>query len=97
MSYDPRHKLFNHLDQPPRFLLWTFSEAFVLLAPWLLGVALNQGVLGILMSVVSFWGMRAWERHFGQNSLKGILYWYFPHNGKKLKITPPSSVREYLA
>ena len=97
MSYEPRHKLFNHLDHPPRFLLWTLPEAGVLIAPWLLGVAFNHGFIGILMSGGSFWCMREWERRFGKNSLKGLLYWHFPHNRKKLKVTPPSHVREYIA
>ena len=96
MSFELRHKLFNNLDNPTRILFWTFPEALVILGPLFVGMATGYGFTSLTVSILGFYSMRAWERRGGKQNLNALFYWYLPHNKAKLKVTPPSYIREYF-
>lgn len=93
-DYD-QHLLLHHLDDPLRILYWTLDEAAIILLIPYLGLAFDHPVIGLLFSAGSFWVLRKLKATFGKRSLKPALYWYLPHNKRKLKKTPPSFIREY--
>lgn len=96
MSFELRHKLFNNLDNPMRFLVWTLPEAMVLWSPLFVGFATGYVFTSLLFSAGGFYLLREVTQRFGKQSLAAVLYWYFPPNKRKLKVTPPSYVRGYL-
>lgn len=94
-DYD-QHIILHHLDDPLRILYWTMDEAAIILLVPYLGLALNHPVLGIVLSFGGFYLIRKLKTRFGQRSLKPSLYWYLPHNKRKLPHMPPSYIREYF-
>src|SRR5262245_56932720 len=94
-DYD-QHIILHHLDDPLRILYWTIDEAAIILLVPYLGLALNHPIVGILLSVGGFYLIRKLKTRFGQRSLKPALYWYLPHNKRKLPHLPASYIREYL-
>jgi type IV conjugative transfer system protein TraL len=62
----------------------------------IIGIGIGYGITGFFASIFGFWALRKIKKHFGVGNLRQLAYWYFPHNYKKLKNTPPSYVREYL-
>ncbi|MBN9565455.1 MAG: type IV conjugative transfer system protein TraL [Alphaproteobacteria bacterium] len=96
MSYELRHKLFNNLDNPTRFLFWTLPEASVLIVPLFIGIGTGLALMGVLLSGFGYWSIKEWKRRVGKVTISAVIYWYFPHNKRVLKITPPSYIREYI-
>jgi len=96
MSLEMHRKLFNNLDNPVRFLVWTVPEALVLMAPIFGAVVSGYVFTSLAFGAVGFCALRAGKRRFGKQSLAAVLYWHFPHNKRKLKVTPPSYVRMYI-
>ena len=94
-DYD-QHLILHHLDDPLRILYWTLDEASVMILPVFGGLALEKPLLGIIFAGLCFWGLRHIKKRFGLSTLKHALYWYLPHNKRKLPHTPPSCIREYI-
>lgn len=90
------HIILHHLDDPLRIFYWTLDEAAIILVVPFLGLIIEQFFISILIAIFSFWFLRKIKKRYGQGTLKHALYWYFPHNVRKLKKTPPSHIREYL-
>ena len=89
------HVILNHLDTPSRILLWPMNECLAVVSPLLLLLILGLPFSGIFLSLSVAYGIRFFKRHVGQGYLEGFLYWFYKSK-KFLKITPPSSVREYI-
>ncbi|MBP6985490.1 MAG: type IV conjugative transfer system protein TraL [Alphaproteobacteria bacterium] len=94
-DYD-QHIILHHLDDPLRILKWTVDEAAILILPMFFGLAIDHFIVGLLMSAFGFWGLRNLKRRLGLMAVKHALYWYLPHNRRKLPTSPPSYIREYL-
>lgn len=94
-DYD-QHIILHHLDDPLRIFKWTVDEALCLILPPFIGLGLEQPLLGVSAAGVGFWGLRQIKKRYGLSTLRHALYWYLPHNTRKLKNTPPSYIREYL-
>ncbi len=88
--------ILNHLDSPLRFLLWTPGEIVMYLGPIFLGVALDQLLLGTIITTLNIWANRQYKRRFGKGQLHAVLYWFLPHQKRRLPGIPPSYVRAYL-
>ena len=86
----------QHLDAPPRFLLWTVDEAMSFIFPILLGVFLGSIWIGLCISYFSY---RTWRR-LKSSSVRGfstrLIYWYYPSRLLDLKSTPDSAIRTFL-
>ena len=95
MDYD-QHQILRHLDDPLRLLKWTVDEALILTLTPFVGLAIESMTFGLLGAVMGFWGIRKIKKSVGMGRLRHALYWYFPHNKRKLKHTPASYVREYV-
>lgn len=97
MSTDyENHVILHHLDDPLRILKWTVDEALVILLPPFIGLSIDQPLLGFGISASCFWAIKRFKERIGVGFFKQWIYWYFPHNEKKLKKIPPSHIREYL-
>jgi len=84
----------KHLDDPPRFLLWTMDEAIILLAPFMLGILFSHILIGIVIGLCMLFAIKKLKGIEGQNILFNMVYWYLPIY--HLKRTPPSCVREFI-
>lgn len=84
----------RHLDEPPRFLFWTYDELFAVAIP--LGWAFLAGHPwgGLAGAVSSFWLIRRVKRGGGARRLQHAMYWLLP-NFIGLKTLPPSYVRRW--
>jgi len=90
------HRILHHLDDPLRILKWTIDEAAVLILPFFIGIVINQLFVSAVFAILGIMGLKKLKSKFGQGTLKHLMYWYFPHNKKKLFKTPPSYIREYI-
>lgn len=90
-----RHVILNYVDTPLKILLWTVDEILMLIGPAFLGLIIDQFILGMLISVVYFWGYKRYQRKFGKGQFQAVRYWYLP-TSRSFKWLPPSYVQEYL-
>ena len=86
--------LLNHLDEPVRFLFFTFGEFIVLLVPFMFGMFMNCMMLGLLTGLFLHQLLRFVGRSFGGANLRQIVYWFLPTTKNMLQLNIPSCVRE---
>lgn len=88
----------KHLDDAPKFLLWSIDEAMSFIVPLFIGVMMNMGVVGVIVAIATF---KMWKKikgtGGGSNLIKCIIYWYYPCHVLGLKATPDSSIKSYIA
>ena len=96
MNETARHAIPRRLDDPERWLFWTFDEAAALLGPAVLGLAANQFVMGLVAGIAGWLVLRRVKRGGGANIALYTLYWFLPEFVLRLRGTPPSHVRRYL-
>ena len=87
----------KHLDDAPRFLLWSIDEAMSAILPIFLGIMTNMGIFGPILAVISF---KSWKKIKGsgrQGLVKRLIYWHYPRDILGLKATPDSSIKNYIA
>lgn len=87
----------KHLDDPPRFLLWSMDEAMSAMLPIFLGTMMGLGIIGPILSIISFKSWKKIKGSGGQGLLRSIIYWYYPRDLLDLKSTPYSSIKSYIA
>jgi len=85
----------QRLDEPPRYLWWDFDVATLAMGGFVIGIVTDSFLLftciGFLMAG-AYQKLKAGKsRGFGLH----LLYWYMPFNFS-FKITPPSSLREFI-
>jgi conjugal transfer pilus assembly protein TraL len=85
----------KYLDEPPKFLLWTYPQFVCLCAPFLLGLMIKQMLWGLLVSVILMWVLRQCKQMFKDVNVMSLLYWHLPHQ-KIFQNLPQSYIREYL-
>ena len=96
MNDTARHAIPRRLDDPERWLFWTFDEAAALLGPAVLGLAANRFVMGLVAGIAGWMLLRRVKRGGGANIALYALYWFLPAFVLRLRGTPPSHVRRYL-
>ena len=96
MNDTARHAIPRRLDDPERWLFWTFDEAAALLGPAVLGLAANQFVAGLVAGIAGWLLLRRVKRGGGANIAVGALYWFLPEFVLRLRGTPPSHLRRFL-
>ncbi|RKF17698.1 type IV conjugative transfer system protein TraL [Altericroceibacterium spongiae] len=87
------YTILKHLDDPELIGLWTFDEFLVMSVPFFVGIISGHVVIGIGISMLSWFGYRKiragreirWIIHYG--------YWNLPGGFFGLKIVPPSHFR----
>ena len=89
------HTILNYTDTPVKILVWTMGELTASLGPLMLGIVVDEFLLGSMMTGLDMWGMRRFKRHFGKGQLVAVMYWYLPESCRFWGI-PPSCIREYL-
>ena len=87
----------KHLDDAPRFLLWSIDEAMSVLIPVFIGAMLSLGFMTPILAIISFKSWKKIKGSGGQSLLKSIIYWHYPRDILGLKSTPDSAVRNYIA
>lgn len=92
-----RHLLLHHLDSPARWLIFTKDEAAALIVPILMGAGTGHPFSGVILGSLACCGLRKLRKLAGGGALNHLMYWYLPHNKKKLPNTPPSYVREWVS
>ncbi len=92
-----RHVIPRRLDDPERWLFWTLDEAAVLLGPVVLGLAANAFIAGLLAGLAAWWLLRRAKRGGGSNIALYALYWFLPSFVLRLRATPPSHLRRFVA
>ena len=62
MNDTARYAIPRRLDDPERWLFWTLDEAAVLLGPVVLGLAVNEFVVGLVAGVAAWLTLRRVKR-----------------------------------
>ncbi len=85
----------TRLDDPPKFLWWDFDVAILFMTFIVFGFVTGWIFTFITIgAVITYFYRRA---KFGKHKAYGmhLLYWYLPINFG-MKLTPPSSIREFI-
>ena len=84
------------IDEPFRVYLLTVDELLLLIMPiFILGFILQQMVLGFCLGICSLVLIKKFKGEQGHFYLVHLGYWFLPPV-IRLKVTPPSYIREYL-
>ena len=87
----------KYLDVPERYLFWTVDEAIALIAPLSVGLLAGHFVLGLVLGPLCMTGLKRLKGNQGEYVIVQAFYWYLQTAfGPRLKVLPPSYVREYL-
>lgn len=84
------------MDAPNRIAFWTVDEAQALLIPSAIGFLFGFPLIGLLLSLFLYMGLKYIKHNIGDGLLRHAAYWYLPGVEKKLKIQIPSEIREYI-
>ena len=90
-----RHIILNYLDTPLKILFWTVPEILMLVVPCFIGLIIDQAILGLMISIFSFWLTKKYQQHFDKDQFQAVQYWFLPPN-RRFKSLPPSFAREYI-
>lgn len=86
----------RYLDEPKRFILWTWDELFALGLPlgifWLLT---SQLLIALFAGLSAYLALKKLKGRQGTSFIKTLIYWYLPPLFR-LRFTPPSFIRCYL-
>ena len=86
----------RYLDEPMRIILWTWDEVSIFILPMFLFYELtNQLLVGIVMGLLGFVGLKKLKGDQGHYFLRHLMYWHLP-TIVRFKKTPPSFIREYI-
>ena len=86
----------RHLDDAPRFLLWSVDEAMSVILPVFLGIVLGFGILTLILPIICFKSWKKIKGSGGQGVVRRLIYWYYPKEILGLKATPESAIRNYI-
>ena len=86
--------LLNHLDEPVRFLFFTFSEFIVLLIPFMFGLFMDRMMFGLITGIVLYQLLRLIGKSFGGATLRQIAYWFLPTAKNMMQLNIPTCIRE---
>ena len=90
-----RTVLLNYLDEPVKFLLWTFPEIISFVIPLFTCLFLGSLIMGCLIGLLLFFLYRFIRQKVGHGGVKAFLYWYLPTPTSS--ICMPSYQREWIA
>lgn len=91
-----QHRVLHRLDDPLRIFYWTLDEAIILILSPFIGTALDHPFMGLGVSLLGTYALCKLKKRLGGGTLRHAFYWYFPHNPKLFRVTPPSHIREYV-
>jgi len=86
----------KHLDDAPKFLLWTIDEAMSAMIPIFLGIMMGMGLFGPILAIVCFKSWKKIKGSGGQGFLRILIYWNYPREILGLKATPESAIKNYI-
>jgi type IV conjugative transfer system protein TraL len=93
--YQPqKHILLDALDRPLRLLFWTLPQWSVILLPLILGILVDQFLIGLLLSGVSLGLLNKLSQLGSPRHLMALRYRWLPPD-RSLKSLPPSDREEY--
>lgn len=88
--------IFNHLDTPPRFLIWPVKQSFAVIVPFFLISILISFFWGLILSASIAYSMRLLKKHFGDGAFRGISFWIISTSKEQYPVSPPSYIREFI-
>lgn len=83
----------KHLDDPELIGFWTLDEFLVMLIPFAWGIVTQHIVIGLVVSVCSWFGYRKLRAGRSMYWVLHYAYWHLPGEFFGLKVAPPSSYR----
>lgn len=92
-----KHVLLNHLDKPPRVLIFTYDQVGGFLGLFLMGtLPFNSPELGILFGVLWTLLLPSFKKRIGAGSWRCLFYWHFPTSDTSMGYVIPSHIREWI-
>jgi type IV conjugative transfer system protein TraL len=91
-----RNVILRYIDAPSRIAFWTMDEARGLLIPASLGFLFGFPLIGLVLSIACYSGLKVAKQNLGGGLLKHAAYWYLPKVDRRLKVKIRSEIREYI-
>lgn len=93
----PHEYIPKYLDEPARFLVWTYPQALCLGAPVFWGIMTKSMMLGLLGSLLIAYALRRFKSVIPGGCFMSFIYWHLPYSKRSYRFMPPSHIREYLS
>lgn len=91
-----KYQIPQHLDEPMKFFLLTADELILFILPFFTCMLVfDQTLLGILIGAAFIYGIKQLKGEQGHYFIYNLMYWHLP-TVIRLKITPPSYIRELI-
>ena len=88
-----RYTIHSHLDDPELIGFWTLDEFLAMIIPFAWGILSQHIFIGLISSVLAWWGLRKLKAGRAVSWIIHSAYWYLPGAFMGLKATPPSHLR----
>ncbi|GGH04966.1 type IV conjugative transfer system protein TraL (plasmid) [Glycocaulis abyssi] len=89
-------RLYQMLDEPDRFLIFTIDEFLLLAGCLVIGFGFGMPITGIVTFVVSWNVWKRAKRGLSIRNLIASLYWVLPAHMVRLRRSPDSVIREWV-
>lgn len=88
-----RYHIPMHLDDPELIGFWTLDEFLAMCIPFVWGILTQHILLGLVLSVGGWWGLRKLKAGRAASWILHMAYWHLPASFTGLRATPPSHLR----
>ena len=92
-----RNYLLKHLDKPVRIFFFTVDELLIAIAPLFIGLFFGWAKIGLLTSLIGYFGLQQLKKKFAGSSFLEANYWFLPTSPKSWHLPVPSYIREYVS
>jgi conjugal transfer pilus assembly protein TraL len=83
------------LDNPRRFMFWSFNQYIIFMMPFGFGVVTHFLFTGLATGIFLAWAFGRLSSGQARGFMIHLLYWFTPL-GDSFKVIPPSSKRHFI-
>ncbi len=84
------------LNEPEKIIRWTVSELAVFLGPLCVIGFFFSWILGLLIGVTLYKGLKLLTRGAYGDLLSSVDYWFMPFSKRRYKAIAPSYIKEWI-
>lgn len=84
------------LNEPEKIIRWTIGELVLFLAPLFVIGFFFSWILGLIVSLILYKGLKRLTTGPYGNLLFAVDYWFMPFSRKRYKAIAPSHIKEWI-
>ena len=84
------------LNEPEKIIRWTVGELAVFLGPLFVIGFFFSWILGLVLSMILYKGLKLLTRGAYGDLLAAVDYWFMPFSRRRYKAIAPSHIKEWV-